>query len=466
MKDKKLLQSINNFAQKMASQIYFRSLRDGFVSTVPFLVIGGLLILINNVIISPDGGWISGFVDHSTLTTLQEFGNKIVNGSYNIYALIMGAFISNNLAKNRGQENPIFESILTIAVIFVLLPLNNMIIPNGSEKAVEVSGIVQYANLGTSGVFVAIFSAILTTELYIKLSRSPKLKIKLGNGVPLAVAQSFEAMASIMITLLAFGALSFFVHLITHLEIGELVNQIIQTPLMHLTGSLPGFLFLMFVNNILFGLGIHPGGIVNPVLEPPLLVAMNQNTSAYAAHQAIPNIIVLPFRDVYGFIGGTGSTLALIIAIFIVGRVQANKQFAKVSGPLGLFNINEPVIFGFPVVLNPMIMIPFVVGPILSFIIAYFATWAGLVGKLVVYVPWSMPPLFNSFIASGGDFRNVILQGILLVMMVIIYIPFLRIHETTMAIEAAEEKEVVDMKKGTNVKSEISDDFSDFSDFK
>ncbi|GAB2027422.1 PTS sugar transporter subunit IIC [Lactovum odontotermitis] len=462
MKSKKFLQSVNRFAQKMASQIYFRSLRDGFVSTVPFLVIGGLLILVNNVIIAPDGGWISGLVDHASLATMQEFGNKIVNGSYNIYALIMGAFISNNLAKNRGQENPIFESILTIAVIFVLLPLNNMVTPVGAGKAVEVSGIVQFANLGTSGVFVAIFSAILTTEFYIKLSRSPKLKIKLGSGVPLAVAQSFEAMASIMITLLAFGALSFGIHLLTHMEIGELVNQIIQTPLIHLTGSLPGFLLLMFVNNFLFALGIHPGGIVNPILEPPLLVAMNQNTAAYAAHETIQNIIVLPFRDVYGFIGGTGSTIALIIAIFAVGKIQANKQFAKVSGPLGIFNINEPVIFGFPVVLNPIIMIPFIIGPMLSFVIAYFATWAGFVGKLVVYVPWSMPPLFNAFIASGGDFRNVILQVILIAMMVLLYIPFLRIHESTMKVEAEAENEV---KNEVKAETAETSDFADFADF-
>jgi PTS system cellobiose-specific IIC component len=463
MKNNKLLQGVNNFAQKMASQIYFRSLRDGFVSTVPFLVIGGLMVLINNVIIMPDGGWLSGLISHDALAVWQELGNKIINGSFNIYAIIMGAFISNNLAKNRGEENPIFESMVTVAVIFILLPINNMVIPAGAAKAVSVGGIIQYANLGTAGVFVAILVAIFSTELYIRLHRSPKLKIKLGGGVPLAVTQSFEALASIMITLVVFGAFSFGLHQITHLEIGEFVNKIIQSPLMHLTSSLPGFLVLMFVNNLLFGLGIHPGGIVNPVLEPSLLVAMNQNTDAYAAHTAIPNIIVLPFRDVYGFLGGTGSTIALIIAIFLFSRVKANRQFAKVSGPLGIFNINEPVIFGFPVVLNPIILVPFIAGPLISFVIAYFATAIGLVGKIVVYVPWSMPPIINAFVASGGDIRNVILQAALLILMVVIYIPFLRAHEAGMSVEAEIEANPADVSV-EEAGGELS--FADFSDFK
>ncbi|RJZ11799.1 Lichenan permease IIC component [Listeria monocytogenes] len=474
-KENKILRSINAFARKMASMIYFRALRDGFVSTVPFLVLAGVMILVNNIIIAPETGWIAGFVSADTLTTWQELGNKIINGTLNCYSLMIGALIANSLAKNHGEENPIFSSLIAIAVIMIFLPLNNSVIPIGSEKAVEVGGVAVLSNLGTSGIFVAIFAAILSTELFVRISQSNKFKLRLsGGGIPPAVVQSFEAMTAIMLTLLIFGLVSFGIHQLTHMEIHELINKIIQAPLIHLTTSLPGFVILCFFTNILFALGIHPSGIVNPILEPPLLVAMNQNTEAFAAHQEIPNIIVLPFRDLYGHIGGTGSTIALIIAIFIFSRKRVNKQFAGMSGPLGVFNINEPVIYGFPVVFNPLIMIPFVFGPLLSFVIAYFATWAGLVSKIVVYVPWSMPPLLNAWVASGGDFRNVILQLLLLSMMVVIYIPFLRAYENSMEVEVPVKEPMVQSENLEQVaevtpissSKEISDEFSDFTDFK
>ncbi len=477
MKKDKVLQRINDFARKMASMIYFRALRDGFVSTVPFLVLAGVMILVNNIIIAPDTGWIAGFVSADTLGTWQELGNKIINGTLNCYSLMIGALIANSLAKNRGEENPIFSSLVTIAVIMIFLPLTNAVVPVGAEQPVEVGGVAVLSYLGTSGIFVAILAAIFSTELFIRISRSDKLKFKLnGNGIPPAVAQSFEAMAAIMLTLLIFGLISFGIHQLTGMEIHELINKIIQAPLVHLTTSLPGFLVLCFFTNLLFALGIHPSGIVNPILEPPLLVAMNQNTEAFANHQDIPNIIVLPFRDLYGHIGGTGSTIALIIAIFIFSRKKVNKQFASMSGPLGIFNINEPVIYGFPVVFNPMIMIPFIFGPLLAFAIAYFATWAGLVSRIVVYVPWSMPPLVNAWVASGGDFRNVILQFLLIVMMVAIYFPFLRAYENSMAAElpATEdtafsglseipEPAAFDSKEET--KPAVTGEFSDFTDF-
>lgn len=152
-------------------------------------------------------------------------------------------------------------------------------------------------------------------------------------------------------------------------------------------------------------------------------------------------------------------------------------QFAGMTGPLGLFNINEPVIYGFPVVFNPLIMIPFILGPLISFTIAYFATWAGLVSKIVVYVPWSMPPVINAWVASGGDFRNVILQVLLIVMMVMIYFPFLRAYENSMGVEVEEpvtETPSVSSESNTEqqtatatsaASAEASDEFSDFTDF-
>ncbi|SJZ56066.1 PTS system, cellobiose-specific IIC component [Pilibacter termitis] len=472
-KKTKILDVISNFAQKMGSQVHFRSLRDGFVQTVPFLVLAGVFILINYVIIAPETGYIAGLVHNDALlATWQELGSKIINGSLSCYSLLIGVLISYSLAKNKHYENPIYCSVITLAVIFIFVPIVNAVTPNGAEKAVEVASIVPFDLLGTAGVFTSILSALLSTELFIFLSRQEKLKIKLTGGIPPAVAQSFNALLAIMITLIVFGFGSFAVHQLTKMDVHELINKVIQAPMLHLTTSLPGFLVLCFVTNTLFSLGIHPSGIVNPILEPPLLAAMNQNTEAFKNGTDIPNIIVLPFRDLYGHIGGTGSTIALIIAIFLVSRKKSNRQFAKLAGPLEIFNINEPVIYGFPVVMNPVIMIPFIFGPLLSFAIAYFATAIGLVSKIVVYVPWSTPPLINGYIASGGDIRNSILQLFLIAFMVVIYIPFLKAHESSMTDDTEVNTSAFDKALGKNMENEKeitsttdSDDFSDFAEF-
>lgn len=201
---------------------------------------------------------------------------------------------------------------------------------------------------------------------------------------------------------------------------------------MHITTGLPGFMTLSFLANFLFSIGIHPSGIVNPILEPPLIAAMNENTAAFAAGLVPPHIIVLPFRDLYGHLGGTGSTLALLLAVLVKSRISSHQKFARTVAVPSLFNINEPVIFGFPIVMNPLLIIPFIFYPMINYVIAYYVTAADLVGRIVVYTPWSVPPILSGYLGSGGDIRNSILQIILLGIGVVCYLPFLMAYERGM----------------------------------
>ncbi|MGL5698555.1 MAG: PTS transporter subunit EIIC, partial [Kluyvera sp.] len=125
----------------------------------------------------------------------------------------------------------------------------------------------------------------------------------------------------------------------------------------------------------------------------------------------------------------TGMTLCLIIATFIRCKRKELRSFSRTVIPTTAFNINEPVIFGFPIIFNPILMIPFTFVPSILYVIAYYATSWGWVSKIVVFVPWSVPPLISGYLASGGDYRNVILQFVLLVLGVLIYLPFLMLYE-------------------------------------
>ena len=135
------------------------------------------------------------------------------------------------------------------------------------------------------------------------------------------------------------------------------------------------------------------------------------------------------FRDTFGMMGGTGSTICLLVATMIFSRSKSSREVSKLSIVPGIFNINEPVIYGYPIVFNIPLLIPFVLTPVISLLIAYTATILGLMNRTVVLVPWTTPPLINGFLATGGDWRAVVVQILSFVIGVLFYLPFMKISE-------------------------------------
>ncbi|KNC09906.1 PTS cellobiose transporter subunit IIC [Klebsiella sp. RIT-PI-d] len=426
-----LLQKVTDISQQMAAEIHLRSLRDSFIITVPFLVLAGLFIMVNYVFLDANG-FLASLLPGDVINSIRSIGERILNGTMNILSLMLVVLISWNIATKRRFATPVIPAMVALAAFLVLMPTTVSLVPVTGETRVEVSNVITFSLTNAGGVFVAILTAVVSTDLFLWISGSKRLQIRLGDDVPPMVAHSFQSMFSIMLTVLAFAILAVVVQALFHREVHEIIQQAIQAPLVHLTTNLPGFLTLTTLTNVLFALGIHPSGIINPILEPPLLVAMQENMAAFAKGEVPPHIIVLPFRDLYGHMGGTGTTLALLIALFMRSKISSHKKFARTVLAPGIFNINEPVIFGFPVLYNPLIMFPFIIYPQVNFIIAYFATQWGMVSKIVAYVPWSVPPLLSGWLGSGGDYRNVILQIILLFLGVVIYLPFLAAYEKSM----------------------------------
>ena len=170
--------------------------------------------------------------------------------------------------------------------------------------------------------------------------------------------------------------------------------------------------------------------MIKPIREPLLIAAITANTEAQLAGKPLPNVITMPFWDMYMSMGGSGVTIGLLIAIFIVTKKREDmKAITKLSLAPGIFNINEPVIFGMPIVLNPMLAIPFVITPLVTGTIGYIATVSGFAAKAYVYTPWPTPPLISGFLATGGNWGAVITQAICIVVSVLIYLPFVKIME-------------------------------------
>ncbi len=441
MSNTTLLTRITDVSQKMASEVHLRSLRDSFIITVPFLVLAGLFIMVNYVFLDPNG-MMGKWFSSEALLAARSIGDRILNGTMSILALMLVVLIAWSIASKRKFAAPMIPAMVSLAAFLVLMPQQVLLTPVNGTTTVAVSGVISLGLTNAGGVFMAILTAIVATDLFLWVAKTRWLQIRMGDEVPPMVMQSFQSMFSIILVVLAFALLAAGVKAGTGKEVHEIIQALIQAPLVHLTTNLPGFLVLTTLTNFLFSLGIHPSGIINPILEPPLLVAMQENMAAFARGDIPPHIIVLPFRDLYGHMGGTGTTLALLLAIFLRSKVSSHQKLGRTVLAPGLFNINEPVIFGFPVLYNPLIMIPFIIYPQINFVIAYFATQLGMVSKIVAFVPWSVPPLLSGWLGSGGDFRNVILQVALLALGVVIYLPFLMAYEKT--IVEAKVKTLVD----------------------
>ena len=432
LENSKFVQKFTTFAAKLGNQIHLRSLRDAFATIMPLYILAGLAVLLNNTVFT----WIfSG----DTLAQVQYWGIVIANGTLNISGALIAAVIGYCLAKNKDFDNPVAAAVISLVALIVMMPNTNMITPDGAEKAVAVSGVIPFANLGTGAMFAGIIISLIATELFIRISSIEKLRVNLGDNVPPAVGKSFNVLIPVIIVITIFAIASALIFNITGTNMIAIITNFIQEPLRHVSTGLWGCIIIYSLGNLLWLFGIHQSVIYSSILEPLLIINITENIAAFSAGQAIPNIINVSQVTTFGLIGGSGSTLCLLIATLLIGRNKATKNVAKLAAAPGIFNINEPVIFGYPIVYNITMAIPFVLVPAMGILVSYFATSLGWISPCVSMVPWTTPPLISAFLATAGDWRAVVLQIVVIIIGILIYIPFVKINDKVMDKQMVEE---------------------------
>ena len=184
--------------------------------------------------------------------------------------------------------------------------------------------------------------------------------------------------------------------------------------------------------------GIHGNNMVSAVKEAIFTPMIVENMEAFAKGKEAPNAINMTMMQVFGEWGGSGVTLALVIAIFIFSKREDNRAIATLSVVPGLFNINETMVFGIPLVLNPILDIPFIFTPVVTVLVGYILTVIGFCPKVVVQAPWTCPPVLFGFLATGGNIMGAVSQLIVFVIAVVIYVPFLLAYEKYQNKQSAE----------------------------
>ncbi|MDZ7320070.1 PTS sugar transporter subunit IIC [Kosakonia sacchari] len=405
-------QKITPLAGAVGQQKYVTSIRDGFILALPFMIVGSFMLVFIFPPFSPDTSW--GFARAWLQFSLDHRANLML--PYYFSMGIMTIFISVGVAASLARHHaldPLTSGMLSLmGFLLIAAPLKE--------------GQISTAYFSGQGIFTALLVAIYTTELYALLRRN-NITIRLPPEVPTGVARSFEILIPVLAVVLTLHPLNLIIEAQFGMIIPEAIMSLVK-PLVAASDTLPAILLSVLVCQILWFAGIHGALIVTGIMNPFWMANLSVNQAAIAAGTAIPHIYVQGFWDHYLLIGGVGSTLPLAL-LLIRSKAVHLRTIGRMGIVPGMFNINEPILFGAPIIMNPLFFIPFVLVPMVNATLAYFALDFGLVARVVSMTPWTTPAPIGASWAANWAFSPVIMCLICMVTATLMYYPFFKAYE-------------------------------------
>lgn len=405
-------QKITPMAGAIGQQKYVTSIRDGFILALPFMIVGSFMLVFIFPPFSPDTSW--GFARAWLQFSLDHRESLMLpfNFSMGIMTLFISVGVAASLARHH-ELDPLTSGMLSLmGFLLVAAPLKD--------------GQISVAYFSGQGIFTALLVAIYTTELYAFLRRH-NITIRLPPEVPTGVARSFEILIPVLAVALTLHPLNLLIEAQLGMIIPEAIMSLVK-PLVAASDTLPAILLSVMVCQILWFAGIHGALIVTGIMNPFWMANLSVNQAAMAAGTAIPHIYVQGFWDHYLLIGGVGSTLPLAILLMRSKAVHL-RTIGRMGVVPGLFNINEPILFGAPIIMNPLFFIPFVLIPMVNATLAYFALDFGLVSRVVSMTPWTTPAPIGASWAANWSFSPIIMCLICMATAAVMYYPFLKAYE-------------------------------------
>lgn len=407
----------------LGSNRYLLAVRDGVVGALPLIIVGSFLMLLANPPLPEDWPIYQILMDNA-YAILQPW--RLTMYIMSLYAVFgMG----HSLAKSFGLD-PLTGAILSVAAFLLTIVPGEV----SADLGLGVSGFVlPMASLGSAGLFVGIIVTFIAVNIY-RLTQNSKFKITMPDMVPPSVARSFEALTPALVVVLLIGGLTYWVGFQWSTVITSLI-----TPFISASDTLFGVLLLVFFNRFLWFFGIHGGSVVGAVARPLWLSLLEANTVAAAAGVAgteLPTIGSEPFYQWFIWVGD----LSIPILFLVVCKSKYLRDLGKIGIVPYIFNIGEPIMFGTPLVLNMTLAIPYLAMPIVTSCISWAAMSFGLVNRVFISPPWTLPTPIGSFLATGGDWRAPILTVLLIVVAALIYLPFIKVYDSQFCKKESEEQ--------------------------
>lgn len=433
-------------AEAIGKNKYLIAIRDGFLVSTPLLIVGSLFLLIANFPIPAWTEWLGSVSINGS--TLAAYMGKPADATFTIMAVFAVIGIGYSFAKQM-KTNPIFGAAVSVMSWFLLMPygVKGEATVEGLASKVEVflAGGLPLGWVGAKGIFVGIICAFLSVHIYAFVERKGWV-IKMPAGVPPTVVQSFAALIPAGIVMIVF----FFINLIFGFfgtDVFSIIFKFLQLPLMNLGDTLGAMVIAYIFLHLFWFFGVNGGSVVGAVFNPILQTLTAENLEFFKNGVGQTHIICQQFQDLFATFGGCGSTLSLLIAMLLFCKSKRITELGKLALVPGIFGINEPIVFGLPIVLNPTMLVPFMLVPTINIVISYFAMSIGLVPICNgVNIPWTTPIIISGWLAT--NWVGALLQAGLLVLGVFIYTPFIKImdkqymEEEAKAIESKDDEDI------------------------
>ncbi|WP_163101483.1 PTS sugar transporter subunit IIC [Peribacillus alkalitolerans] len=396
---------------RLSEQRHLMAIRDGVISALPFIIVGSFFLIIAFPPV-PEEWAIKAWANEHLVQILIPYRVTMF-----IMSLYIAFGVGYNLARSYKIDALSGGQIAVSALLLTIVP-----------QVMEGQGwVLPMANLGGHGLFVTMIVSILSVEI-LRFCKTKNITFKMPEQVPPSVARSFEALIPVAFVIVLMTIIT----VVFGIDLHSLVDKA-AAPIVKAGDSLAGVLIPVFLITFFWAFGIHGVSVVGTVARPVWEVYLAKNAEAVAGGAAsMPHIAPEPFYQWFIWIGGSGATLGLVLAMLLFARSQYLKTLSRTSFVPGLFNINEPIIFGTPIVLNPILIIPFVAVPLIIATISYIATATGLVTPTYILAPWTLPGPIGAYLATGGDWRAVVLNIVNIAISFMVYLPFMKIYDKKM----------------------------------
>ena len=403
-------------AAKLGSQKHLMCIRDAFTVMMPLTIAGaiGVLMACVGALFDTTGlnmpAVMNGYNNFIASTGLQTVFGAMNAGTISMIAIIISGLLSYNLCAANGVEGSVGFAI-GVACYLACLP--------------EVSG----TYFGAQGLFVAMISSLIVGTIFPKMALNPKLQISMPDGVPPAVAKAFSSLIPAIITLVIMCCGYTYLAKFTGMDAWTLVKTFISAPLSKLTQGVGMLIVSYFMIGLLWTFGLHGANIVGSVTSPILTPLGLENVALFAAGKEPIWTVSGGEQAAFCFLGGSGATIGAIIAIFLFSKSKASKSIATLATPPGIFEINEPLVFGLPIVMNVIYMFPFIFGPVILGVITYYLMEMGIIRRCCISAPWVTPPILIGFLATGGDIKGAIWNVVSIALLTALWTPFIIMND-------------------------------------
>ena len=384
---------------RLSSNVYLSAVRAGMVAVVPLTIVGGAFMI---VAFLPVPGWEARIGPYRPLLEVP------VAATFGLLAVVACFSIAYDLGAHLGQEALASATMATVVFLLIQMDLGAM--------APVMEG------LGSKGLFTAILVALVTVRVQ-KFFTDRGLVIRLPASVPPVVYQSFVSLVPLFVLVLGFWLVRF----VAGLDINRIVQGSFE-PLVFALNTLPGILAYAFVVTLLWSVGINGDNAVDAVVAPVFLQYLAANVEAMTQGQPLPYVTAYGFFTTFVNVGGTGATLALTF-LLLRSKEPAFRQVSRLALPTQIFQINEPIFFGLPIVLNPIFMAPYVVCALTLTAGTYLLMQWGIIHRPFVNVPWTTPPIVGHYLVTGGDWRAAVWGVVSIAVAMGVYFPFAKAAE-------------------------------------